>query len=215
MKENFSQVMSHVLKHEGGFVDHPQDPGGATNLGITMYTLAAYRGVRVKDLPTSEVRNLKREEALEIYRKNYWNTCWCDILPSGVDYAVMDYAVNSGVGRSIKTLQRIVGVKDDGHFGLLTQGAVMAYGDYAKLIGIICDRRLSFLERLRHWDTFKNGWTRRVEGVRADALTMVGLSGATQGSANPAVQSSGATTTVSTGESDRSIKEMAIALGIW
>lgn len=211
MEKNFSQTMTHVLKHEGGYVDHPSDPGGATNMGITIYTLAAFRGVNVKDMPKSEVKNLKLDETFKIYRKNYWERCWCDDLPAGVDYAVMDYAVNSGVSRSVKTLQRIVGVNADGNFGLKTLGAVLAYGDDVKLINIMCDHRMSFLKRLRHFKTFGKGWTRRVNGVREDALSMVEGSVAI----SDGVIANGGTTAVMSEQSDRSIKEIAIALGLW
>ncbi|HHC74471.1 MAG TPA: hypothetical protein ENK78_05310, partial [Thiothrix sp.] len=109
MKDNFKKIMDEVLKHEGGYVNDPQDPGGATNRGVTRCTLAAYRRVSCANLPIQEVKDLTLKETMAIYRKNYWDRCLADDLPSGVDYVVMDFAVNSGVSRSAKLLQNIVG----------------------------------------------------------------------------------------------------------
>lgn len=209
MKENFKKIMDEVLKHEGGYVNHPSDPGGATNRGVTRCTLAAYRGVSCANLPIAEVKNLTLEETLEIYRVNYWNRCLADDLPSGVDYVVMDYAVNSGVSRSAKLLQKIVGAKADGVIGLKTLAKVNDYPDYEKLIHIACDNRLSFLQRLVTWETFKKGWTRRVKGVREGSIALVQ---APQLSAS--IETDG-DVLVDVQDSGRSIKEIAIALGIW
>ena len=172
MKRNFKKAIELVLKHEGGYVDHPSDPGGATNLGITRATLAAYRGLSVGELPKSDVKRLTRHEAEAIYKKNYWDKVSGDELANGVDYAVMDYAVNSGVSRSAKALQGIVGAKVDGVIGVMTLRAANEYDDQ-QLIERLCDGRLSFLQRLRHWKTFGKGWRRRVVGVKAKAVDMI------------------------------------------
>lgn len=211
MKENFKKIMDEILKNEGGYINHPDDPGGATNRGITRCTLAAYRGVSCNNLPIQAVKDLTLEETLAIYRINYWDRCLADDLPNGVDYVVVDYAVNSGVARSAKLLQKIVGANVDGIIGLQTLDKVNAYQDCEKLINIACDHRLAFLQRLRIWRTFKRGWTRRVEGVREEALEMLSAhqsSATTLNIANPC----GVLTDT---PQERSIKEIAIALGIW
>lgn len=166
---NFDEALSLVLKHEGGYVDHPKDPGGATNMGITIGTLRAYRG---KAVTKAQVKALTREEAAAIYRKNYWDAVKGDKLPSGVDYAVFDFAVNSGVGRAIPFLQRALGVPDDGVIGTATLKAVAAT-DPVKVLNAICDARLAWLKRLGTWGTFGKGWSNRIAGVRRAATAMV------------------------------------------
>ena len=172
MKKNFRVSLAHVLAHEGGYVDHPLDPGGATNLGITRRTLAAWRGVRPwRKLPKSEVKSLKRREAARIYRARYWDGVSGDKLPSGVDYAVFDYAVNSGVARAAKALQSVVGARVDGIVGPMTLAAVSRHHPKTIIRRLIARRR-NFLQRLRTWKTFGRGWTARVNGVLTDALEM-------------------------------------------
>ncbi|WP_082555208.1 glycoside hydrolase family 108 protein [Devosia sp. Root635] len=115
MDRNFARALSAVLKQEGGYVDHPADPGGATNMGITHKTLARWRMVSPWwKLPKSAVMELQRPEAAKIYRANYWDAVRGDDLPSGLDLALFDFAVNSGPGRAVKMLQTIVGVTADG-----------------------------------------------------------------------------------------------------
>lgn len=172
MKRNFRTALRLVLLHEGGYVDHPLDPGGATNMGITRRTLAKWRSVEPwRNLPKSEVRHLTRREAGRIYRAHYWEPVAGDALPSGVDYAVFDYAVNSGVSRVAKALQRILGVNADGVIGPVTLEAVSAH-DPEGLIRQLVRNRLRFLHRLKHWKTFGRGWSARLDGVLANALEM-------------------------------------------
>ncbi|MFQ5625416.1 MAG: glycoside hydrolase family 108 protein [Methyloligellaceae bacterium] len=172
MKKNFRAALARVLAHEGGYVDHPLDPGGATNLGITRRTLAAWRSIKPWwKLPKTEVRDLTRREAGRVYRARYWDGVLGDKLPSGVDYAVFDYAVNSGVTRAAKALQRVVGAKADGIAGEKTLAALARHHPKTVIRRLIA-RRMSFLQRLRTWKTFGRGWTARVNGVLADALEM-------------------------------------------
>ena len=166
----FELCLAHVLRHEGGYVDHPADPGGATNMGITLKTLARWRQVSPWwDLPKAEVKALSHGEASRIYRALYWNACRAGDLPSGLDLAVFDYAVNSGPDRAIRTLQAALGVVVDGQVGPLTIAAADKV-NAARIINIICDRRLGFLRALKTFPTFGRGWTSRVASVRAAAL---------------------------------------------
>jgi lysozyme family protein len=177
MQRNFERSLSAVLAHEGGYVDHPKDPGGATNMGITHKTLALWRKVTPYwDLPKSEIKALKRSEAAAIYRANYWDKIKGDDLPSGLDYAVMDYAVNSGPGRAAKALQRLVGAAEDGQIGpdTLRKVAAVHPDNLASLIIAYCDGRMTFLKGLPTFGTFGKGWTSRVTGVRKLALEMAG-----------------------------------------
>lgn len=166
----FELCLAHVLRHEGGYVDHPADPGGATNMGIAHKTLARWRQVSPWwKLPKSEVKALSHGEAGRIYRALYWNACRAGDLPPGVDLAVFDHAVNSGPDRAARTLQVALGVVVDGQVGPLTLAAARK-ADAARIINAICDRRLGFLRALNTFPTFGRGWTSRVASVRAAAL---------------------------------------------
>lgn len=167
------QIQAWILASEGGYVDHPSDPGGATNMGITHRTLAAWR--KAPSVSKQAVKDLTRQEALDIYEAQYWRTSGADRLPEGLDYAVFDYAVNSGPARAVKDLQRVVGVAADGIVGAQTLAAAERYGAVRAIEGITA-RRLAFLKGLSTWGTFGRGWERRVMDVAAKAGKMaVGL----------------------------------------
>lgn len=168
MRDNFDPCLQIVLKHEGGYADHPKDPGGATNMGITLKTLQAWRQTPVSKL---NVRDLTRTEASRIYRAWYWGACQCDHLPAGIDLMVFDLAVNSGPARARRYLQLAVGVPDDGIVGPRTLEAV----DKAKPAHVIEKmRRLrkSFYEKQPTFKTFGDGWMERLRSVNAAALHM-------------------------------------------
>ncbi|GGE79009.1 glycoside hydrolase family 108 protein [Stappia taiwanensis] len=163
---NFSACLTWVLAHEGGYSDHPNDPGGATNKGVTQQVYTAWR--RRQKLPTRSVRQIEDDEVRSIYRRQYWDAVQGDSLPAGLDYAVFDYAVNSGPGRGIRHLQEVLRVRVDGHLGEKTLEAARS----ARIIDAIkalCERRMVFLRGLRTWSTFGRGWTARVMGRTAGA----------------------------------------------
>jgi len=166
MESNFQKALKLVLVHEGGFVDHPRDPGGATNKGVTIETFRRY----VK--PNGTVADLKKitdAQIATVYRNQYWNKCNCDKLPAGLDYAVFDFAVNSGPTRSAKYLQAVLGVAEDGVIGSGTLGAIK---DAKSAIRGLCTKRMAFLRSLKTWGTFGKGWERRVTSVYTDAMAM-------------------------------------------
>jgi lysozyme family protein len=168
---NFDGSLKLVLAHEGGFVNHPADPGGPTNFGVTQKVYDAYR--RNKGLATRTVRLIEAEEVADIYRNQYWGAP-CDSLPAGLDYAIFDYSVNSGRSRAVADLQRTLNdrgakLKIDGHCGEGTIDAANADADNAALIEALCDRRMSFLKALKTYKTFGKGWKRRVEGAQDGA----------------------------------------------
>lgn len=165
----FQACLADLLTHEGGFVNHPADPGRATNFGVTQATLAAWRG---KPVTEQDVRDLTRDEAGAIYRARYWMPIKGDALPPGVDLAVMDFAVNSGQAKAAMMLQQVVGVAQDGAIGPLTLAAVGAADPRAVVTGL-CDARMAFLRSLSIWPTFGKGWTRRVSEVKAAALEAI------------------------------------------
>lgn len=169
MKANFAPSLAAVLIHEGGYSNDRLDPGGATNKGVTQAVYDDWR--RAKGLATRSVRSLEQAEVEAIYRKRYWDACRCDDLPSGLDYCIFDFAVNSGVNRAVRYLQRAAGVLDDGQIGPVTLAAVKAKGAPC-LIAAISAARQAFLEQLATFGRFGTGWTRRVNDVRAKAEAM-------------------------------------------
>lgn len=170
--DRFEDCLAHVLASEGGYVDHPDDPGGATNMGITRATLAAWRGIApVSALPKEAVRGLERAEAAAIYRARYWDRCRCGDMPAGLDLALFDFAVNSGPDRAVRMVQALVGVTRDGAVGPVTLAAI-GRRDPAALVDALCRERLRFLEGLAGFSTFGRGWTARVAAVRATALAL-------------------------------------------
>lgn len=155
-----------ILEHEGGFVNHPRDPGGATNKGITLNTFRSY----IKPFGTvDDLRNITTAQAVIVYKRHYWDKVRADELPVGVDYAVADFAVNSGPNRAARYLQAVAGVTQDGVVGPQTIAAARAL-DPGIVINALCDRRMKFLRGLSTWSTFSRGWSSRVEGVRATSF---------------------------------------------
>lgn len=167
-KSRFADSLKHVLVHEGGYVNHPRDPGGATMKGVTQ---ATYDGWRERQGQSKRsVRNITDEEIAAIYRRDYWDKVKGDDLPAGVDFAVFDFAVNSGVSRASRYLQAVVGVPQDGVIGPATLAAVRDKRP-AAIINELCDKRMAYLRSLtKLWPTFGKGWTRRVSETRATAL---------------------------------------------
>lgn len=164
--ETFAKALPYVFSEEGGYVDNPKDPGGATNLGITIATLSAWEGRQVSK---PEVRSLTKTKASEIYRTNYWDTIRGDDLPAGLDYAMLDFAVNSGPARAVMFLQQIVGVAADGIVGSKTLAAI-AKMPVDQIINALCDKRLAWLKTLSGFKTFGRGWQSRIARVRSRAL---------------------------------------------
>lgn len=171
MRHSFALALAGVLAHEGGYVNHPRDPGGATNRGVTQ---TVYDDWRVASgLTERSVRDITDAEVMAIYKKLYWDKVKGDEMPAGVDYAVFDLAVNSGASRAARFLQDALVVVADGKIGPATLSAARS-ADPRALVDKICDRRMAFLKGLAIFDTFGKGWSRRVEDVRAKAKAMVG-----------------------------------------
>lgn len=194
---NFDAALARVLVHEGGYSNHPKDPGGATMRGIIQKVYDAYRSS--KGQPTRSVRQLTDDEMRDIYRRQYWDAIQGDKLPAGIDYVTFDGAVNSGPGQSAKWLQRALGLTADGQVGALTLNAAAYHSNRVALVDRICDQRLAMLKTLRTWPTFGKGWARRVADVRsagkimatgfappAPAAVPVAVAGEEAGKARPA-----------------------------
>ena len=151
--------MRRLLAHEGGYTNHPSDPGGPTNFGITIYDYRKY----VKPSATAaDVRAMKLDEAKAIYRAKYWAAQRCDDLPPGVDYSVFDYGVNSGIGRSGKVLRRVVGLPDNTHVVTDEVLRAVAKRDPKAIVVAINDERLPSSSVSRLGRCSAAGWGRRV-----------------------------------------------------
>ncbi|KZK76406.1 putative Peptidoglycan domain protein [Pseudovibrio sp. W64] len=171
MQDTFQLIVSDLLESEGGFAHRSRkaDPGGPTNFGITQRTLSAWRGQSVS---VQEVRSMERAEAVDIFRAQYWDAVKGDKMPSGLDYALFDFAVNSGPARAVKTLQSILGVAADGLAGVETLGALKSH-NLDDLVGKLSAERLRFMKRLKNWPYNKNGWMRRVRDVQQRSLELI------------------------------------------
>ncbi|OYX74490.1 MAG: hypothetical protein B7Y95_06570 [Rhizobiales bacterium 32-66-11] len=172
---SFDAALARVLVHEGGYSDHPADPGGPTMQGVIQRVYDAYR--TAKAAPRRSVRLLERAELVEIYRRQYWDAVRADDLPPGIDYVVFDGAVNSGPAQSLKWLQRALGVPADGAVGAVTLAAAAACADRAALVDEVCDRRLAMLKSLATFKVFGAGWSRRVADVRQAGRTWAQAAG--------------------------------------
>lgn len=166
----FADCLPRVLAHEGGFVDDPKDPGGATNLGITLGTLSHWLN---HPATVDDVRALTPATVAPIYQTSYWNAAACDRLPAGVDYMVFDLAVNSGPGRAARFLQEAVGVTPDGAIGNQTLTAVAAQQP-ADIINAISARRETFYRDQPTFLHFGVGWLKRLAEVTTQALADAG-----------------------------------------
>lgn len=169
MNKNFDKALAAVLKHEGGYVNNPKDPGGMTNLGCTKAVWEEYCGHLVDE---KTMGTLTPTDVGPLYKRKYWDKIKGDDLPSGVDYVVFDAAINSGAGRATKWLQACVGVEPDGGIGPKTMAAVQVFNS-EQLIKDYSKRRLSFLSDLSTWETFGRGWARRVNEVEAVGLKLL------------------------------------------
>ena len=134
-------------------------------------TQAVYEDWVDRPVTEDEMKSLTVADVTPIYKQNYWDRVKADDLPSGVDFAVFDLAVNGGVGRGAKMLQAVVGVKQDGGIGPQTLAAV-ANMDAVDIIYNYTARREDFYRSLSTFDTFGRGWLRRNEKTQIDALAM-------------------------------------------
>lgn len=157
-----------VFPHEGGYTNDKADPGGPTNWGITIYDARLYWK---KNATAADVRAMPKEVAEDIYAKQYAAVLRYNELPAGVDYSVLDYGINSGVGRAGKVLRRLVGLPDN--TAQVTDEVIAAVNKRkpADLIIAINAERLRFLKSLKTWPVFGTGWGRRVNEVRDLSLS--------------------------------------------
>ena len=169
MKNNFDKCLHMLLEHEGGYVNNKHDKGGMTNLGVTKRVYDKWIG---RESTEQEMRDLTPDDVAPIYKKNYWDRVKGDSLPSGLDWACFDWAVNSGSGRPAKAVQRAVGATVDGAIGKQTVGLIMEK-DPEFIIDYVYTVRKSFYESLDDYKHFGRGWSRRNKETLRQALSMV------------------------------------------
>jgi lysozyme family protein len=169
MNNNWKQAFELMLKSEGGYIHHPSDPGGRTNLGVTQATWENWVG---RGSDEAEMRGLTPEKVEPMYKKKFWDAVRGDELPVGLDYLMFDFAVNAGAGRAIKTLQTAVMVTPDGGFGPMTMAAVHAV-DPSELIERFSQAKEDFYRSLTTFATFGKGWLNRVADVKVKATSML------------------------------------------
>lgn len=162
----FKEALKYVLAEEGGFVNHPRDPGGMTNLGVTRRALEDFQGGYVTE---EEMRALTPEDVTLFYERMYWSKCRCGDLPSGVDLIVFDCAVNQGVNAACRILQEAVGAKVDAILGPQTMALAKACSPRDIVQDVAFLRAKRYLAT-RNVETFGKGWARRLKNIRRIAL---------------------------------------------
>ena len=168
MNKNYDKCLETILHNEGGYVNHPEDPGGETNLGVTKRVYQEWGG-------TKDMKDLTFDDVAPIYKKNYWDKMKCDDLPSGLDLCVFDFGVNAGPGRAAKYLQTLIGTVADGGIGPNTLAKLKEYTDETGVKETITNyqnERQDYYEKLSTFKTFGRGWTRRVEETTKLALEL-------------------------------------------
>ena len=168
MKHNWEEALRHILKYEGGYVNHPADPGGMTNLGVTKRVWEEWTGDPATE---ADMRALSPEMVGPLYKTRYWDAVRGDDLPSGIDLCVFDAAVNAGVGRASKFLQQAAGVTADGQIGPKTISAVTSK-PADEIIEAFCALREAHYKSLNTFDTFGKGWMRRLASIKAESTDM-------------------------------------------
>ena len=168
MTQNFRDCLELVLKHEGSFVNHPKDPGGMTNLGVTKKVWEDWIGHEVDE---KAMRALTPAIVAPMYEMKYWRTSYCEKLPRGLDLLVFSMAVNAGAGRSVKLLQDAIGVVMDGVIGPRTMARINE-ANVETLIDKFSEARTAFYKGLKTFPVFGKGWLSRTDKERLEALDM-------------------------------------------
>ena len=165
----FKKCLELVLKSEGGYIDHPKDPGGRTNLGVTQAVWEEWLGHPVSE---KDMKALTVEKVAPMYEMKYWRTSYCEKLPQGLNLLVFSMAVNSGSGRSVKLLQRCLGLVEDGVIGAKTMAKIQECSP-VDLVERYSATRKAFYEYLKLFPVFGKGWLSRCEKERLEALELI------------------------------------------
>jgi lysozyme family protein len=166
MASNFQECLNLVLKSEGGWVNHPSDPGGETNLGVTKRVWIEYVGH-----PVESLKKLTKDDVAPLYELKYWRPCYCEVLPRGLDFVVFSMGVNAGPGRSVKLLQSAIGCVPDGVIGPRTRELISS-SNGADIIKKFSTARREYYQSLKTFPIFGKGWLLRVDREEQEALDM-------------------------------------------
>jgi lysozyme family protein len=166
---NFNKCLELVLKSEGGYVNHPSDPGGRTNLGVTQAVWEEWVGHPVSE---NDMKALTADKVAPMYEMKYWRTSYCEKLPQGLNLLVFSMAVNSGSGRAVKLLQRTLGLVEDGAIGPITMTKIQECSP-VDLVEKYSATRKAFYEGLKTFPIFGKGWLARTEKERLEALELL------------------------------------------
>ena len=152
----FDTIFERLMLHEGGYVNHPNDPGGETIWGVTKRVAQAhgYYG---------DMRKLPKSTAKAITEKSYYKAVKGDQLDRLSAWQLTDAAYNHGNRQAVKFLQRAVGASADGLIGPRTLEAVAAM-DKNDVVLLFNAERIDFYTGLRGWVSFGKGWARRIVG---------------------------------------------------
>jgi lysozyme family protein len=167
MSSNFKECLELVLKAEGGWVNHPKDPGGETNLGVTKRVWEEWVGH-----PVESLKKLTKEDVAPLYEQKYWRPCYCEVLPRGLDFVVFSMGVNAGPGRSVKLLQSAIGILPDGIIGPRTR-ALISSSNGADIVAKFSEVRREYYKSLKTFPIFGRGWLARVDREEEEALQMI------------------------------------------
>jgi lysozyme family protein len=171
---SFEKCLLVVLKHEGGYVNHPRDPGGMTNLGVTKRTWERWKGYKVTE---ADMRALKVPDVMPLYREEYWDALKCSSMAPAIALVLFDFGVNAGVNRAAKLLQGMIGATVDGHVGDKTLQALQQFATNSGVANVVKQYshvRRSYYRSLPTFKTFGRGWLRRVDETEREALKMIG-----------------------------------------
>lgn len=166
---DFKECLDLVLKSEGGYCNHPSDPGGRTNLGVTQRVWEEFVGHPVSE---ADMKALTTEKVAPMYEQKYWRPCYAEVLPRGLDFIVFSMAVNAGPGRAVKLLQQSIGCVPDGVIGPRTRGLI-SDSDSTTLIAKFSETRREYYQALKTFPIFGKGWLARVDREESEALSMI------------------------------------------
>jgi lysozyme family protein len=167
MANNFKECLELLLKSEGGWVNHPSDPGGETNLGVTKRVWEEYVGH-----PVESLKKLTKDDVAPLYELKYWRPCYCEVLPRGLDFVIFSMGVNAGPGRSIKLLQQSIGCVPNGVIGPKTRDLISS-SNGANLVTKFSEARREYYKSLKTFPIFGKGWLARVDREETEALDMI------------------------------------------
>lgn len=155
----FTDAFNRLISVEGGYVNNPNDPGGETKFGISK-----------RSYPNLIIKDLTREDAFNIYKRDFWNRVFADELPDGISFQLFDFAVNSGIETAIRYFQRSLNVADDGHWGPISRSAAFESSESDMIMNLNAER-LDFMTRLSNWPNASKGWARRIaQNLRYGAI---------------------------------------------